>query len=617
MIFRVRWLGPLASLCLVSAVGGVACGESTHGTGAAGGNAGGSAGGSTSGGGGASGGGTTNAGASTSGMSGEAAGNAQGGDAAAGEGGAGGAPEPAALTCADAKRQVGYVGCDFWPTLVANPVWTTFSPGIALANEGKRGDPSASVTVDGPGGFHQVVQVPPGAHASLEVPWVAELKGPEWSAANTSGGRLAESRRVNGGAYHVQSDVPIAVWQLNPAQQQQVDDGCPQGLATCRASSNDATVLLPSHALTGNYRVFTYAGKNDGNDWGSVPGGFAITATADATQVDIQLGPHCGTELFPTKDLGPCTASGPSLTSRNASEVMQLTLNAGDVLQLMGARAKDPAVRNADLSGTIVNASKSVQVISFASVANIPDISAANSDHLEEVQPPAESLDKRYVVVPPSSPQGESQGHVVRIYGHVDGTKLSYPEGKPPGAPDVLNAGEVAQIPPLPPGAPAPQCLSVSDHCVLKEAFIVEGDHPFAVASFMIGGVLQSPGTDATNSTGDPSLSFVIPPSQFRKAFTFFIPEGYTTSWLDLLVPKGAQVLLDDELLQRTPKPVGISDWTVLRVPVPQPGLHRVTSPDARGLGGQIETFAFASALYYAAGANQLRLSEPAVIVPP
>jgi hypothetical protein len=509
------------------------------------------------------------------------------------------------------------VGCDFWPTFVANPVWTTFSPGIALGNEGRRGDPTAQVTVDGPNGFHQVVQVPPGTHASVEVPWVSELKGPEWSSANTSGGRVAESRRVNGGAYHVQSNVPIAVWQLNPANQQQVDDGCPQGVTMCRSASNDATLLLPTPSLTGNYRVFTYSGKNEGTDWGSVPGGFALTATKDATQVNIQLGPRCGTELFPTDDLGPCTASGPSLTSRNASEVMQLTMNAGDVLQLMGARAKDPTVRNADLSGTIVNASQPVQVISFAAVANIPDISVANSDHLEELQPPAESLDKRYVVVPPSAPLGESQGHVVRIYGHVDGTKLTYPEGKPTGAPDVLNAGDVVQIPPLPAGVPAEPCMTVADHCVLNEPFIVEGSQPFAVASFMPGGVLQSPGTDATNSKGDPALSFVIPPRQFRKAFTFFIPEGYLGASVDLLVPVGAEVMLDNELLKQTPKVVGISDWSVLRVPVAQPGLHRVATADARGVGGQVVTFAFASALYYAAGSNQLRLSQPPVIVVP
>jgi hypothetical protein len=614
MIFRVRWLGPLVSLCLVSAVGGTACGESTHGPGANGGN---NAGGSVSGSAGSSSAGSSSAGTTAPGSGGDAAGNAQGGDAAAGDAGAGGAADAPAFSCADAKRQVGYLGCEFWPTFVANPVWSTFSPGIALANEGKRGDPTASVTVDGPGGFHHSVQVPPGSHASLEVPWVTDLKGPQWSAANTSGGRLAESRRVNAGAYHVQSDAPIAVWQLNPAQQQQVDDGCPQGTPTCRASSNDATLLLPTHALTGKYRVFTYSGKNEGDDWGSVPGGFAITATADATQVDIQLGPRCGTQLFPSNDLGPCTASGPSLTSRNASEVITLSLNAGDVLQLMGAKAKEPTVRNADLSGTIVNASQPVQVISFASVANIPDISVANSDHLEEVQPPAESLDKRYVVVPPSAPQGESQGHVVRIYGHVDGTKLSYPEGKPAGAPDVINAGDVAQIPPLPAGVPAESCITVADHCVLNEAFVVEGDQPFAVASFMPGGVLQSPGTDATNSSGDPALSFVIPPSQFRRSFTFFIPEGYTSSWLDLLVPKGTPVELDAKPLRGAPKAIGISDWTVLRVPVTQPGLHRVTTPDARGVGGQIETFAFASALYYAAGANQLRLSKPPLIVVP
>lgn len=616
MSVRVRWLGSWTLICGAGLACSAACGESTHNGGAGGA---GSAGNAGVGGGAAAGSGTAGTGGAGSSTAGAGGGEPSGGmsaDDAGGQAGAGGAVEEPALTCASAEKQVGYLGCDFWPTFVSNPVWSTFSPGVVLANEGRAGDPSASVTIDGPSGFHQVVDVAPGKQVALELPWVTELKGPEWSSINTSGGRSAESRRVDGGAYHVQSSSPIAVWQLNPLHQQQSGSGCPKPLTECRSASNDGSLLLPTRSLTGNYRIFTYSGKNDGDDWGSVPGGFAVTATIDGTQLTIQTALHCGTELEATSALGPCTAPGPNLPAKSASELIQLSLNAGDVVQIVGAKAAKPTLKHADLSGSLVSASQPVQVISFAAVANIPDYSVANSDHLEEALPPTESLDNRYVVVPPSSPTGPTHGHVVRIYGHVDGTHLTYPEGKPSGAPDVINAGEVVQIPPLPPGAPAPSCLTVSGNCVLTEPFVITGDQSFAVASLMPGGVLQSPGTDATSSTGDPSLAFAISPRQFRQSFTFFVPADYVSSWLDVLAPNGAAVLLDNVPLAQTPEPVGKSDWSVVRVPVAAPGLHRVETGDARGVGGTIATFAFASALYYSGGADQKRITQPAVIVP-
>lgn len=64
---------------------------------------------------------------------------------------------------------------------------------------------------------------------------------------------------------------------------------------------------------------------------------------------------------------------------------------------------------------------------------------------------PAETLGKRYVVTVPTGPRGTVVGHVVRLYGNVDGTKLTYaPRPKTFGAfpppPDMLDAGQVAEI---------------------------------------------------------------------------------------------------------------------------------------------------------------------------
>src|SRR6185369_7722658 len=140
-------------------------------------------------------------------------------------------------------------------------------------------------------------------------------------------------------------------------------------------------------------------------------------------------------------------------------------MNATDVVQLVGAWANDPQTHNADLSGSIVNATAPVQVISFNAIAQLPDVSIANADHMEETVLPAEVIGNKYIVVPPTTPNGNAVGHVVRIYGNVNGTNLTYPEGAPPGAPTVINAGEVVQIPPLHKRERAPLCVKDPTHC--------------------------------------------------------------------------------------------------------------------------------------------------------
>jgi len=535
-----------------------------------------------------------------------------GAPAEGGSSGEGGAKDAGPLTCALAAERFNYLGCEFWPTFVANPVWVKFEPGIGVANEGTE---PAEVEVDGPAGFHQTLSLAPGDSKTLALPWVSDLKGPQWSEVNTSGGRITQSSRANAGAYHVTATFPVAVWQFNPLNYKQTDVDCPLNLATCLAASSDATALFPVSTLSGSYRVFAYSSRNEGSDWGTVPGGFAVTATADDTQVTIQTSTQCGAEQYASSDLGPCLAAGTGLPARQAGEVFQLALNAGDVLQLIGAWAKDPVLKNADVSGSIVSASKQVQVISFNAIADVPDYSVANTDHMEEAIPPAESMGKQYLVVPPSAPGGVSQGHVVRIYGNVDGTRLTYSEGKPSGAPDVINAGEVAQIPPAPTGLPAPSCISAADHCLTNVPFVVEGDQPFGVASFLPGGVLQSPGQDSTSSKGDPAASVLVTPVQFGQSYSFLVPEGYPEQYADIVLHSGAQVTLDGAPVQATPTAIGKSGWSFMRVPIAASGMHVVATDDEHGVGGQIVGLGLATGFYYAAGSKQLRISKPPVIV--
>jgi hypothetical protein len=196
----------------------------------------------------------------------------------------------------------------------------------------------------------------------------------------------------------------------------------------------------------------------------------------------------------------------------------------------------------------------------------------------------------------------------------VDGTVLTYTGEPPPGAPTSINAGEMVQLPPLPDGQPAPDCFNgVPGNCMWDKPFIVEGSEPFAVNSFMVGGVLQMPGTDATTSKGDPAFSQMVTPEQFRREYTFLAPVDYTDNFADILVPEGAEVLLDGAPLSAAFTPIAGSEWSIVRQPLSAAtgGVHQLTTSDERGLGLQVVGFGMATSYYYPGGLNLKHISVP------
>ncbi len=513
-------------------------------------------------------------------------------------------------TCDEAAANRTYVGCEFWPTITANPVWVEFEPAVVIANAG---DTDANVTISGPNGFSQTAVVPAAGLQTVLLQWVPALKGPEFNrpgvVPETSLGRLTESAFVAQGAYKLTSDLPVTVWQFNPLTYAKPD---------MVSASNDASLLLPTTAMTGEYRIFGYSSKNEGTNWGTVPGGAAITATKDGTQVQVQLGPNCGYEDLSgaMPGLGTCVAAGPGVEAKRAGEIYTFTMNAGDVAQLVGAWSLVWGQKNADISGSIVNASQPVQVIAFNAISQLPDEFVANADHMEEVVLPGQVLGTKYVVAPPSAPNGAVVGHVVRIYGNVDGTTLTYSGTTPPGAPTTINAGQVVQIPPL--GA---NCSTAADHCIITAPFIVEAqaDHPFAVNSFMVGGLLQMPSmnTPTDPSRGDPAQTMMVAPDQFRKEYTFLAPADLVDSYANVIVPSGAELTLDGALVTAAQEAIAGSEWSIVRTPLDPAGggVHKISTPDERGIGLQVAGFGNATAFYYPGGLNLELIAPPPTIV--
>lgn len=507
-------------------------------------------------------------------------------------------PDP--KTCEEAAANKTYIGCDFWPTVVANSVWETFDFTAVIANAG---DTEAKITATGPGGFTKEAIVGPGRLVKLYLPWVKELKGKEADSCGRGSG-LDGSIRADKSAYHIITDKPVAVYQFNALQYKGEggapgkswascpglktcvqDDGtcstpCATGLSCiggfcasigsigCFSFTNDASLLLPTTALTGSYRIMGAHGASGTSPY------IAITATRDATDVEVTLGPK--TRIMAGGGI-PLTTSG----------IVNLKLNAGDVMELVGT-----ATVSSDFSGSIVTATKPVQVISGVPCIQVPAGKSA-CDHLEETVFPAETLGKSYVVATPTGPTGNNPGQVVRFYGNVDDTVLTYYPLGPKGGPTKLMAGQVIEVP------------------VTTTDFYVEGTNPFGVGTLMVGGELADPAATDGMKKGDPSMSMVAGTEQYRTKYVFLAPDDYLVSYADVVAPSGTKLKLDGDDVTDTPTKIPTTGWDVYRIRLPAGtgGSHTLTSTKPVGL--QVLGYGLYTSYQYPGGLNLALISLP------
>jgi hypothetical protein len=486
-------------------------------------------------------------------------------------------------TCAEAAQSHSYVGCDYWPTVTANIVWSIFDFAVVVANTGVN---TATVTVTGPSNTNQTVTVDPNSLTKIYLPWVPALKGQDMDNCGTTV-PFTESVLARSAAFHLVSSVPVTVYQFNaleyagqggpPGKDWSTCPGyteCTSELVDigCYSFTNDASLLLPSTAMTGNYRVMGHGG------WGQASmGSFtAITATADDTTVTLKVS-STGAVLAGTNVAA--TAAGGTLT---------LSLNAGDVAQLMG----EPTSAS-DLSGSLLQATHPVQVITGMPCIYIPDSEQA-CDHLEESNFPAETLGQDYVVVQPTGPLANPVGHQVRIYGNFDGTTLTYTPSQPAGCPSTIDAGEVA------------------DCGIVEQDFEVKGDNSFAVGTFTQGASVVDPEPMAATQQGDPDQSLIAAVAQYRIRYIFLAPTDYTNNYAVIVGPPGTAITLDGVTTTAGSTYVGSTGFGVTRLrlePGTNAGAHVLTASNPVGL--QVMGYGLGTSYQYPGGLDLALIAPP------
>lgn len=418
-------------------------------------------------------------------------------------------PDGCKGACSPAELGSSYVGCDYYPTVTLNPVFSGFNFAVAVANTG---DDDAAVVVTRGDAIISEANVPARELRLLKLPWVAELKGGDQDSCQRPPAP-EPTKLVPGGAYRLRSTRPVSVYQFNPLEYEldPIPEGCPLRAECpgspprdegCLSFSNDASLLLPINALTGSYGVLGWPSTAAGSGFISVVG------TEPNTLVRIagrgQFVPGAG-----------ISASGDGT----------VTLGRGDVLQLMAAASSDQSF-GSDLSGTVVEASAPVQVIGGSSCGFVPEASTDACDHLEQAMFPAETLGKDYLITYPAAPGSESP-HVVRILPVQDDTTLEFFPA-PTGSPERVVR------------SPAQGPLELGS---VASDFRVSSDKPVLVAHYLQG---QS---SVDSGAGDPSMAVAVPRAQYRDNYIFAVSRTYDYNFVNVVAPRGATVLLDGEAL--------------------------------------------------------------------
>ena len=402
-----------------------------------------------------------------------------------------GAPEGSSdfpVDCTEVEETLSNLGCLFWATDLANDYrGTPMSPpaseqqfAVVVANASSLEAAQVDVYIAAETDAVDTAMVPPGdIHVfSLDPLDIDPTMG-----------------TVDGRAYRIESSVPITAYQFNPLDNQ------------VEVYSNDASLLLPEHALGREYTAVTGDAillSMSADDPDPVNAGAFVSVVATEDDTDVEVVPSS------------LTLPGPTSATIDRGEVFTV------ISDVTGANS-------GNLSGSRVTANRAVAVFS-GNVATAVPASTQNccADHIEHQMPPHEAWGTAYAAAPPPSPIADADDTALyRITGAFDGTELRYCPEKPEGAPDTLQPGETIVF-------------------TTDEAFTVEADpdKPFALTQFLLS--FQALSAD---QPGDPAMIVMPSLGQLQRRYLFAVPAGYAENHVTIVTRGDPVVSLDGEAI--------------------------------------------------------------------
>jgi len=290
--------------------------------------------------------------------------------------------------------------------------------------------------------------------------------------------------------YHVTSTELIVVYSFVPET---------------NITTNDAAVILPTHALGRKYYPGSYLNPL-GNRTGSF---FGVVATQNGTVI----------KTF----------------NRAGTQIDNVTINQGQYFQ----RNNGNPVAN-DITGWYIEASKPVAVFSGSQCTSIGNSTFA-CDLLMEQTLPVETLANTYIAAPSNSRPINCTTCVPDVFRYVateDNTVIST---SPFVGGGTINKGQFVEF-------------------STNQPHIVTGTKPFYGYQYLISQdayLLRAPGDTIRSGIGDPSLFSMPLVAQFQYDFTFTVSATFSFKAINIVAPVGTNFKLDGATISPTWRNVG------------------------------------------------------------
>jgi hypothetical protein len=354
-------------------------------------------------------------------------------------------------------------------------------------------------------------------------------------------------------SYRIKSSIPITAYQFSPIDNSHKNPfntggnssnclpfvSCEDNSAA-KSYSNDASLLIPVTALSGEYRAVTFESVmgNEGTvfqpDLKPWPSFVTVIGTsAEETEVIFT----------PSDDI----VSGENIPAISAGSDYSFTIKKMEVYHF----ATDD--ENRDLTGSWIRCKNKDEkcspfVVFSGNASAVIPLQRGYADHLEQQMFPVGAWGKEYLLVK-AKVRGEEHDYA-RIVASEDGTNITYLPESPVSFPPftsanpktVLDAGEWTEF-------------------YFKGTYEIKSDKPVMVVQFLTGADMiseecRSGDTEyhTENCPGDPAMMLIPPTEQFRKDYIFLTPGSYEENFATIVFKDETEVTLNEEQITDSTK---------------------------------------------------------------